>query len=64
MGYRLLKDELMRALALVGQGSDFEGKCEKRTIEGFYQTKCYLFAFDGKNGRTKSIGADYCSISG
>ena len=37
---------------------------EKRTIEGFYQTKCYLFAFDGKNGRTKSIGADYCSISG
>ncbi len=34
MRYRLLKDELMRALALVGQGSDFEGKCEKRTIEG------------------------------
>ena len=33
MGYRLLKDELMRALALVGQGSDFEGKCEKRILK-------------------------------
>lgn len=34
MEHCFLKDELMRALALVGQGSDFEGKCEKRTIEG------------------------------
>ncbi|KUK49544.1 MAG: hypothetical protein XE08_0255 [Parcubacteria bacterium 32_520] len=33
MGYRLLKDELMRALALVGQGSDSKANVKKELLE-------------------------------
>ena len=33
MGYRLLKDELMRALALVGQGSDSKANVKKELLK-------------------------------